>query len=539
MATEYKTQLFINNEYVAAKSGEKYSLYNPSDETLVSDSVAIAGQEDVDAAVAGAKAAYKGEWASTSGAQRGRLMSKVADLFEEQALALGNLEHVAMGQPAGIAAFMIKHMADVFRYYGGWADKIAGETFPADDGTYKIVRYEALGVCAGVGAWNASPMAFAWKVAPALAAGNTVVYKGSEKSPLGVLAYGAVFKAAGFPAGVVQLLSGPGSTGALLASHMDIAKISFTGSAPVGRKIQDMANNSNMKRVTLELGGKSPALVFDDADIDNAVAYCSNGFLLNSGQVCAAASRTYVQESIAPKFLAALKARFEAAQQAMLNGSDNPMEQLGPMADRLQYERVMAFIEAGKSEAELVTGGARCGSKGLFVQPTLFLNPKPDATIYKQEIFGPVNTVRTFKTEDEAIALANDTTYGLSAAVYTQNVARALRVSAALETGTVSVNSSHMPTTTTPFGGVKQSGQGSELGRPGLMAYLNPKTIHIKYVLAYSYNYPHPSPSARTPLTPPPSAWPSKRTQPHRTISGRKDKTQKEKARKNKRKEKK
>ncbi|KAL1637160.1 hypothetical protein SLS56_000818 [Neofusicoccum ribis] len=481
--SSFKTQLFINNEYVDAKSGESFPLHNPADESVLHSNVPIAGQADVDAAVAGAQAAFKtGPWRGYSGKQRAAVMHKFAALVEARADELGRLETLAMGQPAGVSGLVVRWGVDTWRYYAGWADKIAGQTFPDEDGTYRIVRYEPIGVCAGVGAWNASPSTFAWKCAPALAAGNTVIYKGSEKSPLGVLALGELVKEAGFPPGVIQLLSGPGSTGALLAAHAGVAKISFTGSAATGRKIQEAATRSNMKRVTLELGGKSPAIVFDDADLDNAVAHCSLGFLLNSGQVCIAASRTFVHEPVAAAFTAALKAAFEATADAMRDPAKatDPMQALGPLADRAQFDRVMGFIERGRAEAELLTGGGRVGEKGLFVEPTIFVNPKEGAEVYREEVFGPVSTVRTFKTEEEAVALANDTTYGLSATLYTQSISRALRVSAQLETGTVGVNSSFSPNPQTPFGGVKQSGQGRELGYQGLLAYLDTKTIHIK-----------------------------------------------------------
>lgn len=268
-------------------------------------------------------------------------------------------------------------------------------------------------------------------MAPALATGNTFVYKASEKSPFSVLVLARLFKEAGFPPGVVNILSGDGATGALMASHMDVDKISFTGSGMSGRKVVDAANKSNMKKVTLELGGKSPSLVFDDADIENALTgyvvgfpplafEClliadrnSQGFLFNSSQACIAASRLFVQASIAEKFIEGLKARFEGA--AGIMGDPNaPGTMLGPLADNKQLERVLSFIEAGKSEAKLLVGGGRKGDKGAFVQPTIFLNPAKEGKIYKEEIFGPVLTVLTFETEEEAVKLANDTSYGLS-----------------------------------------------------------------------------------------------------------------------------
>ena len=463
-----------------SKSGGTWKVTNPATDEVVTDKVQTAGEADIDAAVDAATKAFKHpSWRGIKAADRAKMMFKFADLIEAKASEVARLETVAMGAPLSVQTFVAQSAAETFRYYAGWADKIAGEQYPDDDGTYKIVRYEPIGVCAGIGAWNASLILFSWKVAPALAAGNTFIYKTSEKSPLGVLSLGSLIKEAGFPPGVINLVTGDGKTGQLLAQHMKIHKISFTGSAMTGRKVADAANKSNMKRCTLELGGKSPAIVFEDADMENALNFCSQGFLLLSGQVCAAASRTYVQKSIADKFVAQLKERFDAAGKGMGADTLEPTTMLGPLADKIQFDRVMSYIESGKKEASLVTGGGRIGEKGNFIAPTIFKDPGENAKIYKEEIFGPVGIVKTFETEEEAIRLANDTTYGLSATLYTQSVTRALRVSAALESGTVSINSSHSPKVQTPFGGIKQSGVGRELGKQGLMNYLEIKTVHI------------------------------------------------------------
>jgi aldehyde dehydrogenase (NAD+) len=338
---------------------------------------------------------------------------------------------------------------------------------------------------------------FAYKGAAALAVGCTFIFKGSEKSPIGVLQLGDLVKEAGFPPGtimhpqrqkaaeadempgVINIVNGDGRTGALLSSHMDINQISFTGSVRTGKKVQEMATKSNLKRVVLELGGKSPSLIFADADMENALQHHSQNFLLNTGQACIAATRTFVHEDIAQSFIEQLKARFEQLSHTM----GSPFEAktfLGPLADRQQFERVMSFLEIGMKEAELVTGGVRKGDSGFYVEPTIFLDPKDDARIYREEIFGPVITIRTFKTEEEAIELANDTSYGLSSCIFTSSMSRALRVSKSLEAGTVNVNTSHSIHPTTPFGGWKQSGLGREGGRAGLMQYVESKTINIK-----------------------------------------------------------
>jgi aldehyde dehydrogenase (NAD+) len=279
--------------------------------------------------------------------------------------------------------------------------------------------------------------------------------------------------------GVINIINGDGKTGAMLASHMDVNKISFTGSVPTGKKVQELAAKSNLKRVVLELGGKSPSLIFPDADIDNALLHHSQFFLFNSGQVCVAASRTFVHEDIAPKFIEQLKAKFQQFSHAM--GSPlEPNTFLGPLADGQQFERVMGFIEEGKKEAELVTGGSRKGDSGFYVEPTIFLNPKDDARIYREEIFGPVITLRTFKTEEEAVQLANDTSFGLSACVFTSSGSRGLRIAKQLEAGTVNINTSSVISVETPFGGWKQSGIGRECGLAGIMHYVEGKTIVMK-----------------------------------------------------------
>lgn len=412
-------------------------------------------------------------------------MLKFADLLEANVDRLANLESIAMGQPVSLAKRMILGPVALWRYYAGYAGKVAGESYPPDgeDGLYKIVQYEPLGVCAGICAWNGSHVLAAWKLAPAMAAGNTFVLKSSEKSPIALAQYGDLLNEAGFPPGVINIVTGDGKVGALLASHMQIAKIAFTGSATAGRAVQIAAAKSNLKRVTLELGGKSPALIFDDADIENAVLHSSESFLRNSGQICFAASRVLVQEGIAPDFIKAVKVAFEKAAEKM--GDPAAMETLfGPLADKKQYDRVMEFLTSAKEEGvQILTGGDRKGDKGTFVQPTVLLNPDLKSRVYTDEIFGPVISVRTFKTEEEAVQLANDTQYGLGSTVYTSDIGRALRVASALEAGTVSINTVHATSPQTPFGGFKQSGYGRESGVEGIKNYLQAKTIHVNMKL--------------------------------------------------------
>lgn len=345
-------------------------------------------------------------------------------------------------------------------------------------GFVKLVRHEPLGVCAAINPFNAPLATLFLKVAPALATGNVVIVKPSEKTPLGSLAAASLFEKAGFPPGVVQVITGDGSTGALLAEHMRIRKVSFTGSVTTGRKIQVAAAQSNLKRVTLELGGKSPAVVFEDADLENALTWTINAILTRSGQLCVAASRVYVQKSIADQFIEEYKERMEAASNDFGDPQD-PAVKLGPMVDESQLERVKTMVERGRSEAELVVGGLQYGDTGCYMEPTVFLNPKNDAEIYRNEIFGPVSIIKTFETEEEVLKLANDTEFGLMSGVFTRDITRALRVSSALESGVVGINCVSVQNIQTPFGGKKQSGIGREFGEYALRLFTEPKTVLI------------------------------------------------------------
>ncbi|RFU32937.1 hypothetical protein B7463_g3409, partial [Scytalidium lignicola] len=477
----FETGLFINNEFVDSKSGETLTLINPFDESKIPAAVQVAVEADIDAAVAAAQAAFKtGPWSTYTGAQRAAHLFKFADLLEKNAKEIAELDSLCMGAPvAPNAGFIIPQAAACFRYYAGWADKIEGESFAADDGTYKIVRHEPLGVCAGIAPWNAPMLYVAWKIAPALAAGNTFIYKASEVTPLSALALGKLVIEAGFPPGVLQFVSGGQKTGTLLASNMTIAKISYTGSTAVGKVVQKLALDSNMKEVTLELGGKSPAIVFADADIENAVGSTADGFLFNSGQVCVAGSRLFVQDSIAPAFIEAVKSRFEAISNGLGPDPKEFTTGYGPIATEKHFNTVMKYIDIGKKGKAPLIGGTRKGDKGFFINPTIFLNPDLESPVYKEEIFGPVLSLVIFNTEDEVIELANNTVTGLSATIYTNDLNRALRVSAKIDSGNVSVNAPHFPLPQVPFGGFKESGKGKENGKYGLMEYLKTKSILI------------------------------------------------------------
>jgi aldehyde dehydrogenase (NAD+) len=342
----------------------------------------------------------------------------------------------------------------------------------------QITRNEPLGVTAGIVPWNSPLASMALKAAPALATGNCFILKPSEKTPFASLALGPLIKEAGFPPGVFQVLSGDGSTGALIAGHMRVRKISFTGSISTGKKIQEMAARSNLKRVTLELGGKSPAVIFDDCNLDNAVTWAVNALATNTGQVCFAATRVYVQDGIYDKFVERYKTALEERARS-IGDPDNESTLMGPLVDEAQFQRVVGFIDRGVSQGRLITGGKRVGAKGFYVQPTVFEGVTPDKEIFQQEIFGPVAVLNKFRTEEEVIEQANSTEYGLMAGVFTQDINKALRVASEFDSGMVGINCISLTFLTAPFGGSKQSGLGRECGKGALVAFTEPKTIII------------------------------------------------------------
>jgi aldehyde dehydrogenase (NAD+) len=369
--------------------------------------------------------------------------------------------------------------AGCLRYYGGWADKIHGKTIDTDPETLNYTRHEALGVCGQIIPWNFPILMWAWKIGPALATGNTVVLKTAEQTPLSGLYAALLTEKAGIPAGVVNILSGFGKTaGAAIANHMDIDKIAFTGSTITGRTILQASAKSNLKKVTLELGGKSPNIIFNDANVEDAISWANFGIFFNMGQVCAAGSRIYVQSGIYDKFLEAFKAR------AVKNAVGDPFKAdtfQGPQISQLQFDRIMSYIRSGKEHgAKVEMGGSRLGDKGYFIEPTIFTNVKEDMAIVKEEIFGPVVTITKFDTEEEVIAMANDSTYGLAAAVHTTNINTAVRVAEAVKAGTLWINCYNMYNYQIPFGGFKQSGIGRELGKYALSNYTQVKAVHVR-----------------------------------------------------------
>ncbi|KAI2611512.1 aldehyde dehydrogenase [Hypoxylon fragiforme] len=472
------TGLWINNEWVEGVDKKTFEVINPATEEVLC-SVSEATEKDVDIAVAAARKAFNGAWRTTTPHQRGKYMTKLADILEQNIDLLAAVESLDNGKSISMARGDVHAVIGCIRYYGGWADKIEGKTIDVDHESFHYTRPEPIGVCGQIIPWNFPLLMLSWKIGPALATGNTVVLKSAEQTPLSALVFANFVKEAGFPPGVLNIISGFGRVaGAAISAHMDVDKVAFTGSTPVGRAIMKAAASSNLKKVTLELGGKSPNIVFDDADIEQAISWVNFGIYFNHGQCCCAGSRVYVQEGIYDKFIAAFKKRAEQ------NSVGDPFDEntfQGPQVSKLQYDRIMGYIEAGKKEgATIETGGERHGDKGYFIKPTIFTNVTADMKIMREEIFGPVVAVAKFKTEEEVIHLGNDSSYGLAAAVHTKNINTALRVSNELRAGTVWVNCYNLINFQVAFGGYKESGIGRELGEAALANYTQNKSVSIR-----------------------------------------------------------
>ncbi|KAI1126929.1 aldehyde dehydrogenase [Nemania abortiva] len=467
--------LFINNEFVKGVDGCTIDTINPHNEKVIA-SVCVGTEKDIDIAVKAARAALNGAWRKLPTADRGRLLLKLADLFERDVNILANIEALDNGKTVSMAAFDVMGSAATLRYYGGWADKIYGQTIDIDENSHTYTRHEPMGVCGQIIPWNFPIVMLTWKIGPALATGNTVVLKPSEQTPLSALYIAKLIAEAGFPPGVVNIVNGTGAVaGAAISSHMDIDKVAFTGSTAVGRQIMAAAAKSNLKKVTLELGGKSPNIVFPDANVDNALSWVNFGIYYNHGQACSAGSRILVHQDIYEEFLARFRER------AKLNKLGDPFAPdtfQGPQISQIQFDRIMRYIEEGKADgATLETGGARLGESGYYIQPTIFSNVNERMSVVREEIFGPVCTVQSFKDEEEAIRLANDSPYGLASAVHTMNANTATRVASRLHAGTVWINSYALVHQQMPFGGYKQSGNGRELGSYALDNYTQVKTV--------------------------------------------------------------
>ncbi|XP_070701729.1 retinaldehyde dehydrogenase 3 [Pempheris klunzingeri] len=475
------TKIFINNEWHSSSRGRTFPTFNPATGVKICD-VEEADKEDVDKAVAAAKAARQrgSPWRRMDASSRGRLLHKLADLMERDRLLLATLETLDTGKPF-LQSFFIDLDGSIktLRYYAGWADKIQGKSLPIDESFMCLTKHEPVGVCGAIIPWNFPLLMFIWKIAPALSCGNTVVIKPAEQTPLTALHVGSLIKESEFPPGVVNIVPGFGPTaGAAIASHMDIDKVAFTGSTEVGQLIKEAAAKSNLKRVTLELGGKNPCIVFADCDLQLAVEETQKGAFYNQGQCCTAASRVFVEESIYEEFV---RRSIENAKKIVIGDPLDPKTSHGPQIDQQQFDKIIDLIESGKKEgARLEYGGAPVGEKSLYIQPTIFSGVKDHMRIAKEEIFGPVQCIFSFKSQQKAVERANSSQYGLVSAVFTTNMDRALAVSAALETGTVWINCYNALHAQTPFGGYKMSGNGRELGEYALAEYSEVKAVTIK-----------------------------------------------------------
>lgn len=470
-------KLLIGNRWVAAESGRTFATINPSTGEAICQ-VAEADAVDVDAAVHAAREAFEhGPWRTMNASARGRLLYRLADLIEANAEGLAQLEALDNGKPVSVArAVDVAKAVACYRYFAGWADKVHGKTIPIDGDFLCYTRHEPIGVVGQIIPWNFPMLMMAWKLAPALATGNTVVLKPAEQTPLSALRIGELILEAGFPAGVVNILPGFGPTaGAALASHMDVDKVAFTGSTEVGHLIMEAAARSNLKPVTLELGGKSPNIVFEDADLDEAVEGAHMGLFANQGQSCCAGSRVFVERSIYDTFVEKSIVR---ARSRVVGDPFDPRTELGPLVDQSQFDKVMGYIESGRSDgATLACGGDRIGDRGYFLRPTVFADVRDEMKIAREEIFGPVMSILPFQGVEEAVTRANGTPFGLAAAVWTRDIKKALAVSNGVRAGTVWINCYNVLDTRAPFGGFKQSGIGRELGEYGLQQYTQVKSV--------------------------------------------------------------
>ena len=475
-------KMLIGGLWVDSASGKTFDTINPSTGEVLAR-VAEGESEDINRAVAAARKAFEGgPWPKLMPSQRGRLLWKLADLIEQHTEELAQLETLDNGKPikysrGGDVPLTVDH----FRYFAGWATKLEGDTIPVSiPNMFTYTLREPLGVVGQIIPWNFPLQMAAWKLAPALACGNTVILKPAEQTPLTALRLGELICEAGFPDGVVNIVPGFGETaGAALAAHPDVDKIAFTGSTEVGKKILQ-ASAGNLKKVTLELGGKSPNIIFSDADMKYAIRGALNAIFFNQGQVCTAGSRLFVHASVHDQVVDGLT---EAARKMKLGQGLDPATELGPLVSHEQLERVTGYIETGKREgATPTTGGERAGgdlAQGYFVQPTIFDGVRDDMTIAREEIFGPVVVAMPFEEIEEVAARANRSIYGLAAGVWTSDVKKAHKMAAALKSGVIWVNTYNQFDAAAPFGGYKQSGYGREMGHAVLDAYTQVKTVWV------------------------------------------------------------
>jgi betaine-aldehyde dehydrogenase len=479
VTAEVKTyQLFVNDEWVESKTQKTFPVYDPATEEVIAQ-VSDAQADDVDRAVAAARAAFdEGPWSTTTPQERGRVLFRLAEKIRQNSAMLAELECRNTGKPIVEAEFDIADVATCFEYYGGLATKILGYVNPVPDNAVSLTLKEPIGVAGQIIPWNYPLLMAAWKLAPALAAGCTCVLKPAEQTPLTALEMANWFCDVGLPPGVVNIITGFGETcGAPLVKHPDVNKIAFTGSAEVGKIIVKQAADT-VKRVTLELGGKSPNIFFADADFEAAIDGALFGVFINQGEVCSAGSRILVQQPIYKKFIDAMT---EKARNIKLGPPLERETKMGPVVSKEQYSRVRSYQDLGKKEAKIAIGGGRAEkfAKGYYVEPTIFYDVDNSARIAREEIFGPVASVIPFEDEKDALKIANDSPFGLAAAVWTRDIFKAFRVVKALRAGIVWVNHMQPTYVEAPWGGYKQSGFGRELGPWGIEEYLETKQVHI------------------------------------------------------------
>lgn len=472
------TQLFINNEFVDANNGKEFDTINPATFDVIAK-VQEGDASDIDKAVRAAEAAFDRDssWRKLDASARGELLYKLAELLHRDINYMASLESYNNGKPFAESYADVEEAINTFRFFAGSADKIGGQIIPASGNNFAYTVYEPVGVCGAITPWNYPIELAAVKIAPCLAMGNTMVLKPAEQTPLTTLALAALAKEAGFPAGVLNVVPGFGpTTGQPLVEHPAVRKVTFTGSTVVGKLIQ-RESAATLKRVSLELGGKSPLIIFPDADLDEAVEVAHKWVFVNQGQCCVAASRTFVHESIYNEFV---KKSVELAKSRKVGNPLDISVHQGPQIDEEQYTKVMELIEAGKKEgAKLEFGGNRIGTKGYFVEPTVFSQVTDDMRIAEEEIFGPVQSILKFSTTDEVIRRANATKYGLGAGLFTKSIETALFVTSRLEAGQVYVNSYLNAPVQVPFGGFKESGVNREFGLDGLRQYCEIKSVIV------------------------------------------------------------
>ena len=472
-------RLLIGGKWVPAKSGKTFETINPASEEVLSI-VAEGDKADVDEAVKAARAAFEtGRWPSMGPHQRARYLFKIAELIEGHAEELVELITLDNGKPLAESTNEVGRTAETFRYYAGWATKFYGETNPSDPGFFNYTLREPIGVCGQIIPWNGPLATVSWKIAPALAFGNTLVLKPAEQTPLPSIRMGELICEAGIPDGVINIVTGFGETaGAAVASHPDIDKVAFTGSTEVGKLILQ-ASAGNLKRVSLELGGKSPNVIFPDADMEQAVALSATGVFRNQGQVCCAATRMFVQERVYDEFADRIAGK---ANEIKLGQPLDPSTTMGPLVSSEQHERVLNYLKLAREEGAQAKAGGERGpqSKGYFVKPTIYTDVKNGMRIAREEIFGPVAVLIPFKDENDAVLQGNDTTYGLGAGVWTRDISRAHKVARALKSGSVWVNCYGLIDPISAFGGYKQSGFGRELGPQSADLYTQIKSVYIK-----------------------------------------------------------